>query len=143
MKKIRSSFAVGLLSLVLLTGVTTPGCEHVANILYQLLIQVGREVLRTAVLRLIAEGIDNWVFEKNDPRNRGGIVIADSPGSLTGAYNGKMTITVRDEATDRTFTTSVDNPRMQRDSPDTERWKLDPVISERAKNRLKEAGGGQ
>jgi hypothetical protein len=120
-------------------GAMTPGCAAIASALYQLMIFIGKEVARSAIGHVIEKKLDEWVFNRSDSANSRGDVQVSSSDPQRGTYDGKMEITVKDEAAGTVDRFEVDHPAMRR-SPGGE-WKLDSEVTDEAKRVLKRRKG--
>ncbi|WP_029630105.1 hypothetical protein [Zavarzinella formosa] len=125
-----------LLSVALLTS--APGCQGIANFLLKLLVQVGQEVARSYIGKVIEDKLDSWFFNKGSSENNGGDVIATSGDGLKGKYNGMMEITIARDGANKPTVVKVNSPRMVRDSTSSA-WKLDPAVIQTAKDRTEES----
>jgi hypothetical protein len=141
MNMYHSRLGACVVSIALLGSVTQPGCDQIAQIVYTLIIELGKQAIRLGVVKIMEEILDKWAFDENDPRNsRGGEVLVDTADELRGYYNGKMMITIKDEETGGASHQAYDRPPMRRSSP-TSKWRLDPDIVERIKKTAAEAHG--
>ena len=123
--------AAWIVSAALLLGVASPGCDAVAAALYKIMVMIGKEVLKSAILKYVEMKLDEWVLPKKDTKSTGG-------DPLRSQYSGKVLVTVRDEATGNETKFELTNPTMKRASPESTDWHLDPDMIDYAKRRVRE-----